>query len=186
MGRASRALIDLLPIAAFFIGYQYGGIFFATGAIMAGMAVQLLLIRLTGRSIEGPYLAGFVLVLLFGTLTLVLRDGAFIQWKTTVINLGFAAALVVSHKLLSRNLVRMALSKVMTMSDADWGTFSHLLALSFLFMAALNTALVLLISEETWVTIKTFGYPVLSLALFVLIFLYAARRATMVGDDAKE
>ena len=178
-----RLVGDLLPLAAFFVGYKLGDIFVATAAIMVAMPVQLLLLRLTGRRIETVHKATFALIVLFGALTLVLRDGAFIQWKSTVINLVFGASLLFAHKVLGRNLVSMMLSGMVSMGERDWALVSHLLAGFFFFMAALNTVLIYSVSEETWVNIKTFGYPVLSILACGSVMAVAFKRAALADED---
>ena len=175
-------LADLLPLAAFFIGYKFGGILVATAAIMVAVPFQLLLLRLAGRRVENVHKATFALILVFGALTLAFRDGAFIQWKSTAINFGFAAALFISHKVFKRNLVSMMLSKVARMEERNWGIVSHMLASFFLFIAILNTVLIHTVSEEAWVHIKTFGYPALSILAVGLIIAFVVRRGTIADQ----
>lgn len=160
-----KALAELLPLIAFFVGYQAGGddIFAATAALMVSAPAMLVVLKVAGHPIEPFHRATVLMILLFGGLTLALRESAFIQWKPTVLYLAFAIALFVSARFLSKNLVRMLLNRMLELEERDWGTLSDMWSAFFLFMAALNAALVLGLEEATWVTVRTFGYPTLTL-----------------------
>ena len=47
-----QALLELAPLVAFFVAYHFGGIYIATGVLMAGMAVLLAV----GLGLALPYL----------------------------------------------------------------------------------------------------------------------------------
>jgi intracellular septation protein len=61
-------------------------------AVVIQVAAQWLLTR----KVSSMALISSVLVLVFGGLTLLIHDKAFIQWKVTVVNWLFAAAFLAS------------------------------------------------------------------------------------------
>lgn len=179
-----KALAELLPLVAFFVGYQLGDIFTATAALMVSAPAMLVVLKLSGHPVEAFHRATVVMILLFGGLTLVLRESAFIQWKPTVLYLTFAVALFVSARFLSKNLIRMLLARLLEMTDRDWALLSHMWSAFFVFMAALNAALVLGIDESTWVTVRTFGYPGITLVFCLAQGVFIHSRAVRARSEA--
>ncbi len=178
-----KLLAELLPLAAFFTGYQIGDIFVATMCLMAAAPVTLILLKLGGHPIETVHKATFAMILVFGGLTLAFDNKAFIQWKTTFLNFGLAAALLVSVHVLSKNPIRAVCPKKMKMDERGWLTLAHIWVGFFAFMGALNTALIHLVSEQAWVNAKTFAYPGLSLVFCILQGIFIYRRGTFSDEN---
>jgi len=61
-----QALLELAPLLAFFVAYHFGGIYIATGVLMAGMAVLLAVDYLLHRKISPMHALSAVLVLVWG------------------------------------------------------------------------------------------------------------------------
>ena len=74
-------------------GYFIGGIYWATGLIMAATLISTILARILLGEMTPTRVATAILVLGFGGLTLWLSDPRFIKIKPTAINLLFAAVL---------------------------------------------------------------------------------------------
>ena len=91
-----QALIDLAPLAAFFITYYLGGIYLATAVLMIAMVALLLLDLLRLKRVPPMHLLSAVLVLALGSATLILRDPRFLKWKPTVFLWLVALACLVS------------------------------------------------------------------------------------------
>ena len=92
-----QLLFDFFPLIAFFIAYKFGGIFVATGVIIAAVLVQVALQWTLRRKVSSMALISAALVLVFGGLTLWIHDEAFIKWKVTVVNWLFAAGFLISQ-----------------------------------------------------------------------------------------
>ena len=69
-----QALFDLLPAVVFFVAYRFFGIYTATAAIMATMAVQLAYQWLRYRKVTKLFLATAIVVWVFGAITLILAQ----------------------------------------------------------------------------------------------------------------
>ena len=89
-----KILIDFFPILLFFGAYKMFNIYTATGVLMAATVVQMGLIYAIDRKLQAMHKITLVLILLFGTLTLVLQDDRFIKWKPTVLYWIFAAIIL--------------------------------------------------------------------------------------------
>ena len=90
-----KILIDFFPILLFFGAYKMFNIYTATGVLMAATVLQMGLIYAIDRKLQAMHKITLVLILLFGTLTLVLQDDRFIKWKPTVLYGAMAVALAV-------------------------------------------------------------------------------------------
>src|SRR5258708_35394954 len=87
--------LELGPLALFFIVYSRVGIFAATGILMASVLVTLGVSYAMLRRIPIMPLITAVIVLIFGSLTLVLHDETLIKIKPTALYILFGAALFV-------------------------------------------------------------------------------------------
>ncbi len=108
-----QTLIGLAPLVAFFVAYKLGGIYLATAALMVVMALVLAIDWLRERKIPPVHALSGVLVLIFGTATLVLHNSAFIQWKPTVlfwiIGLAFLGSFWIGERTLTERFLAPAL-----------------------------------------------------------------------------
>ena len=162
-----KLALDLGPVAIFFVGYFVGGIYWATGLIMAATLISTILARILLGEMTPTRVATTVLVLGFGGLTLWLSDPRFIKIKPTAINLLFAAVLF-GGVLMGKPLLRYLLGEVLQMTDAGWRQLSIRYGIFFCVLAALNEIVWRNFSEALWVNFKFFGFPVLTIAFFAL------------------
>src|SRR6201997_5924816 len=85
--------LELGPLALFFIVYSRVNIFAATGILMASVVVTLGVSYAMLRRIPIMPLITAVIVLIFGSLTLIFHDETLIKIKPTALYVLFAAAL---------------------------------------------------------------------------------------------
>ncbi len=160
-----KLALDLGPVAIFFIAYFVGGIYWATGLLMAATLISMMLARIVLGEMTATRIATTVLVIGFGGLTLWLSDPRFIKVKPTAINLLFAAVLF-GGVLLGKPLLRYLLGEVLQMTDAGWRQLSLRYGIFFCVLAALNEIVWRNFSEALWVNFKFFGFPILTIAFF--------------------
>src|SRR5580704_15382713 len=89
-----QALSALAPLAAFFVTYSLRGLYAATAVLMAAMVALLAFDWLRQRRIIPMHALSAVLVLIFGSATLLLHNRLYIQWKPTVLCWLVSAAFV--------------------------------------------------------------------------------------------
>ena len=80
-----QATLNFLPLAAFMLAYKFGGIYVATAVLMASMLLLALVDYLRMRRVSPMHAVSTVLVLIFGTATLVLHDPRFLKVKPTLL-----------------------------------------------------------------------------------------------------
>jgi len=106
-----KQLLDFLPLVVFFIFYKLYDIFVASGALIVATGLALVVSWVLYRKLEKMTIFTFVLVAVFGTLTLVFHNDEFIKWKVTVIYSLFAAALLYSQWFMEQTLIQRMLGK---------------------------------------------------------------------------
>ena len=153
-----KILIDFFPIAFFFAAYKLYDIYVGTATLMAATAVQMGLILAIDRKLQTMHKITLVLIMVFGTFTLVLHDERFIKWKPTVLYSAMAIGLAVALWVMQKNFLKMLLGSQLELPDAVWRRLNLAWVVYCLFMAASNAYVVLYFSTEFWVNFKLWGY----------------------------
>ena len=169
-----RLLIDFFPILLFFGAYKLHDIYLATAVLMGATVLQTGLIYALDKKLQTIHKVTLVLVLLFGTLTLVLQDDRFIKWKPTVLYGGMALVLGAALWGWRKNLLQMLLGSQLRLPDAVWSRLTVAWVAYFLFMAAINAYVAAYFSTDAWVDFKLWGY-VFPVVFIVGQGLYVAR-----------
>ena len=174
-----KLLLDFFPIVLFFAAFKIWGIYAATGVLMAATAAQMALIYRIDKKLSTMHKVTLLLILVFGTLTLVLQDDRFIKWKPTVFYTAIALALAVALWGFGKDILKAMLGAQIALPAAVWQRLNVLWIGYSLFMAVLNGYVVLYYSTEAWANFKLWGY------IFPVLFLvgqgvYVARH--MQGD----
>ena len=169
-----KFLFDLLPVALFFVAIQIWDIYVATAVAIATSVSQVAWLALRRRRIHPMMWASLGIILVFGGLTLYLRDKTFILWKPTVLYWLFGAVLA-GAALLGRNLIRALLSEQMRLPDRVWTRLNWSWVGFFVFMGLANLYVAFNYSEKVWATFKLFGGMGLMVIFAVLQSLFLAK-----------
>ncbi len=161
-----KFLFDLFPVILFFAAFQLWGIYVATGVAIAASFAQIGWLALRRKRIDPMLWASLAIIVVFGGLTLALRDKTFIQWKPTVLYWLFAAVLT-GGALSGRNLIKAMMSAQIALPERVWARLNWSWVGFFAFMGGANLYVAYHYSESTWVSFKLFGGIGLML-LFVL------------------
>ena len=106
-----------------------------------------------------PYvpLIGAVVISLFGGLTLYFNNPIFIYMKPTIVNLIFAAILLISNLHFNKNYLKLLLQTAFQLNDEGWKKLNFRWAYFFIFLAILNEVVWRTQPETTWVNFKVWG-----------------------------
>ena len=170
-----KIVADLFPVILFFVAYQLTDIYIATQVAIAAAALQVIYHRLRYGRVENTHWLTLGLLVLFGGLTLALRDPTFIKWKPTVVNWLFAAAFLLSQLFMQRGLLRRMMDHAVTLPDDAWTRLNMAWVMFFFAMGVLNLYVAYNFSEETWVNFKLFGFLGLTLAFMLAQGFYLSR-----------
>jgi intracellular septation protein len=179
-----KFLFELFPILVFFGVYQVWGIEAATLAAIFASVAQILWLRWRKLAVTTMQWFSLGLIAVFGGLTLVLHDPWFIKMKPSVLNTGFALALLIAWYGWKRNLIRALMGSQVRLEGSDWHKLMLAWAAFFLSMAALNVWIASAFSEEVWVNFKLFGFLGLFLVFAVAQGVWISRRDEMIEEGA--
>lgn len=197
-----KFLFDFFPVLLFFLAYKLFGdmppafiaaanqipmielsqsepkhaILFATLIIILATIAQNILHYLVYKRFERMHLISLGILLAFGSLTLILKDSTFIQWKVTVFNWLFALVFIGSQYVGSRKpLVERMMSNAMQVPAQIWTKVNWMWAAFFVFIGVLNLIVAYNFSEAIWVDFKLFGILGLTLVFVIAQAIYLQR-----------
>ena len=181
-----RQLLDFIPILVFVAVFFATDIYWATGALMAAVAVQVAAYKLMGRPVGRELKLTFWVSILFGGLTLALRDETFIQWKPTVVN-GLLSATLIGGHFMGKNLIEKLLGGQLKLPTEVWTNLNFGWAGGFFLAGVLNLVVAYGFSMEVWVTYKLVGGLGLTFAYIALTLIYLHRLGLLsVQQQAEE
>src|SRR5256885_9354651 len=150
-----KFLYDLFPVALFFVAFQVWDLSVAAGVAIAATIVEVGWLLARKKKVEPMLWASLVIILVFGGLTLYLRDKTFILWKPTVLYWLFGAVLAGSAAL-GRNLIRALLGEQMRLPEPVWARLNWSWVAFFGLMGGANLYVPFNYSGKIWRTLKPF------------------------------
>jgi intracellular septation protein len=179
-----QAVSEFAPLLAFIVTYWLRGLYAATAVLMIAMLLLVAFDWLRLRRVPPMHALSAVLVLIFGSATLLLHEKLFIQWKPTVFfwlaGLAFVVSFWIGERTLAERLLGGALSEALggrlRVSAAQWRRLNLLWALFNALLGALNLLVLRYASERTWVALKVVDF-VLMLAFVAAQVLWLSARA---------
>ncbi|EPE7489260.1 septation protein A [Cronobacter universalis] len=170
-----KQLLDFLPLIVFFVVYKLHDIFWATAALIVATALAVIYSWYKYRKVEKMTLVTFVLVAVFGGLTIYFHNAEFIKWKVTIIYALFAGALLIGQWVMKKPLIQSMLGKEITLPPHAWSRLNIAWALFFIFCGLLNIYVAFWLPEAVWMNFKVFGIPGLTLLFTLLSGVYIYR-----------
>jgi intracellular septation protein len=177
--------LELGPLLVFFFANGRFGIFAATGAFMAAMAVALVASWLINRRLAIMPLVTGTVVAIFGTLTLILHDDTFIKMKPTIVNCLFGGALL-GGLLFGKTLLGYVFDGAFHLDDAGWRKLTIRWGLFFFLLAFLNELIWRTQTTEFWVAFKVWGIMPLTLVFSIAQLPLLSRHAVEQPVAPKE
>jgi len=156
---------------------EKAGIFVATAVFMVAILVALAVSYALTRHLPVMALVTAVIVVVFGSLTLVLHDDTFIKMKPTIIYVLFGV-LLLGGLWLKKPLLATVFDSVFDLTEEGWRKLTLRWALFFLALAVLNEAIWRTQSTDFWVNFKVFGVLPLTFIFAALQFPLLQKHAT--------
>ena len=151
-----KLLIDIGPLAIFFVFYTRGDLKTAILPFMIATIIAVLFSYIIEKKIPIMPTVGAVIILIFGGLTIYFDNEIFFKMKPTIINLLFAGILyggIILNKLLLRYLLGAALK----LQDEGWDILTKRWIGFFIALAILNEIIWRTQTTDIWVSFKVFG-----------------------------
>jgi intracellular septation protein len=155
---------------------------------MVAIVVAMIASYVVTKHIPMMALVTGVIVLVFGTLTLVLHDETFIKVKPTIVYCLFAAVLG-GGLLFGRSFIAVMFDQMFNLTATGWRILTKRWALFFLGMAVLNEIIWRTQTTDFWVAFKAFGAIPLTMGFAItqmpLIKRYHLEPASMEASEAE-
>jgi intracellular septation protein len=151
-----KLVLDLGPLIVFFAANARFGIFVATATFMVTILAALAVGYALTRHLPVMPLVTAVIVLVFGSLTLVLHDELFIKLKPTIIYVLFGGVLA-GGLAFNKLLLGVVFDSVFHLTDEGWRKLTIRWAAFFFVLALLNEIVWRNTSTDFWVSFKVFG-----------------------------
>ena len=184
-----KLLFDLFPVILFFAMFRWGEghaasaqsilqdyfnglisggaptlqqapILLATIVTIAATVAQIGYLLFRRKKVDGMLWISFVVVTVFGGLTIYFHNETFIKWKPTMLYWCYAMALLVRQLVFKKNLTRSFISVLeeeFAIPESVWSKLNVIWILFFAAMGGLNLVIAYNFSTETWVNFKLFG-----------------------------
>lgn len=173
-------------VTTYFGGMMSGGamspdqapVILATIVGIIATFVQIGYLKLQRRKIDGMLWVSFIIITVFGGLTIYFHDGTFIMWKPTIIYWIFALAIGIAQYGFGRNLVRQAMQAQLKLPDAVWDKVGLSWMLFFAVLGVLNLLVAFVIFKNdtgAWVSFKAFGITGIVFAFIVVQTLFLSK-----------
>jgi intracellular septation protein len=151
-----KLALELGPLLLFFVANAKYGIFAATGVLMAGVVLTLVVSWAITRHLPAMPVVTAALVLVFGSLTYFLHDETFIKLKVTILYTLFGAGLI-GALYFGKLLLPIVFDMAIHIDDAGWRKLTIRWGLFFFALAGLNEVLRRVLTTDDWVNFKVFG-----------------------------
>jgi intracellular septation protein len=166
-----KLVLELGPLIVFFfanargtqIAAQFpalaslgGPIFIATALFMAATIISLVVSYAIARTVPIMPLVSGAVVMVFGLLTLYLKDDTFIKMKPTIINTLFGTTLLVGLYF-GKSFLKIVFDAAFQIDEAGWKKMTFRWGLFFLFLAVINEVVWRNTTTDTWVTFKVWA-----------------------------
>jgi intracellular septation protein len=173
-----KLALDLGPLIVFFAVNARFGIFAATAVFMATIIAALAVSYALTRHIAIMPVVTAIVVLVFGTLTLVLHDETFIKLKPSIIYTLFGLTLL-GGWLFDKPLLAIVFDAMFHLTEEGWRKLTLRWAAFFLVMAVVNEIVWRTQTTDFWVNFKLLGFTPLT-------FLFAAAQYRLLTRYATD
>ena len=210
-----KLLFDFFPIILFFVSYYQAKFlidntfigqlidpekpdFIAATIVATGVAIAASFIQVSynwfkQRKLEKMHLFSLALITILGSITIMLGNPAFIQWKPTVLNWLFALVFFGSQFVGKKPIIQRAMGEQIELPDPIWKRLNLAWVCFFIISGAANlyvafyyqTELADNVRMDTWVNFKLFGLMGLTIAFVFLQAIFLAKHMPQDEDEGK-
>jgi intracellular septation protein len=160
-------------------------IIFATLILIIASLVQNILHWLLYRRLEKMHVISLGILVVFGSMTVILKDPDFIKWKVSIFNWIFALAILGSQFIGKKPLIERMMSHAISVPTAIWKKINFSWGMFFAFIGILNLIIAFKFAgenDENWVNFKLFGILGLTIVFMIAQGIYLSRHAEEVPE----
>lgn len=196
-----KLLFDLFPVILFFAAFKgaehfpadalalagrllgegvtaaTAPVFLATVTAIAATFLQIAWLKVKRAKIEPMLWISLAVIVVFGGLTLWLRNEMFIKWKPTILYWIFSAILLWGS-CTGRNFIRILMKNAVEMPDAAWSKLQTMWIVFFIVVGVVNLIVAYSFPTEIWVDFKLFGLISLTLIFTIGAAVWMTKQST--------
>jgi intracellular septation protein len=167
-----KLVLELGPLSLFFFSNSYAPrfgvpedqrIFVATGIFIVATVIALSISYFLLRKLPIMPLVSAVVVVVFGGLTLLLKDELFIKLKPTIVNSLFGFVLLIGLYF-RKPFLQIVLDSMFDLTEEGWRKLTFRWAMFFFALAVINEIVWRTQTTDFWVSFKVFGIMPLTIA----------------------
>ena len=151
-----KLIVDIGPLAVFFIFYTRSDLQSAILPFMVATVIAVIFSYITEKKIPIMPTVGGIIILTFGGLTLYFDNDVFFKMKPTIINLLFAAILIIGN-IMNKQLLKLLFGGALKLKNEGWEILTKRWVSFFIALAILNEIIWRTQSTDVWVNFKVFG-----------------------------
>ncbi|GGC92460.1 septation protein A [Undibacterium terreum] len=129
-------------------------ILLATAIAMLASVLQIGYLLVRRKSVDAMLWISFIIISVFGSLTIYFHSETFIKWKPTVLYWCYGAALLMGQFFFKKNLIRAAMESQIKLPDGVWAKLSLAWIGFCVVMGIANIFVAFNFSTDTWVNFK--------------------------------
>ena len=177
-----KLLFDLFPVILFFADFKYSEknpefaldwvgtllgnaavdirqapILLATIVVILATVAQILWVHFRHGKVDKMLWVSLGLVVVFGGMTLIFQNEAFIKWKPTILYWIFAGSMGFASLFMKKNAIKTMLGEQLKLPEAIWQRLNLTWMAFFVVMGVLNLVVAFNFPTDTWVNFKLFG-----------------------------
>ena len=164
-----KQLFEFFPLIVFFVVYYKSDkdLYLSITAVIIATLISLVALYIKERKISTMMLVSTVILIVFGGLSIFLKNDIFFKMKPTIINALFAIILIGST-FFNKPVLKLLLNSSMKLTDQGWSLMNKLWSGFFIFLALLNEIVWRTQTTDVWVNFKVFGIMGITI-LFTII-----------------
>ena len=154
-----KFIADFGPLLIFFTIYYKSGndLSVAIPPLIITTIIAVVAVYFIEKKIPYVPLVGGIIISLFGGLTLYFNNPVFLYIKPTIINIIFAAVLIIGKIFFNKNFLKFFFKSAFQLNEIGWDKLNFRWAYFFIFLAILNEIVWRTQPEATWVNFKVWG-----------------------------
>lgn len=178
-----KQLLNFIPLIVFFIFLTIYDIFVGVQALMVSATISFLVILVMYKKIDKVELISYLMIMVFGGITLYTQNQDIIKWKVTIINFLFAAALSISQFGFKKNLLQKMLGKEIQLDIAIWNKLNLIWIAFFTVCGSFSLVATYYASSDFFWIFKVFILPIASLVMSLISGIYIYRHMNKMADN---
>ena len=167
-----KLIVDIGPLAVFFIFYTRTDLQTAILPFMIAIIIAVIVSYIVEKKIPIMPTVGAGIILVFGGMSLYFNNDIFFKMKPTIINLLFAATLLIGQYI-NKPFLKYLLGGTLKLQEQGWNIITKRWISFFIALAILNEIIWRTQSTDIWVNFKVFG-------ILPLTFIFTLTQFTII------